>query len=317
MAYNDFLEHYARTKGMSVDAIVALAGGSRSIRYALKNRDRGRACVERVHLLYNRPLAGASVLEIGCGFGGTCIELAKAGASVVGVEVVPSYARLARINASSEVQAEFYTVDFTSKRALTLVGDRKFDIFILNHVLEHIYDTVSLLENVSAVASSDAVLIFDLPNGHSIQSVEAEGHTGFFLASLVDPDCWYMFKRTRARIYYRKWQYYESLLKTFGFPSIVRARVDVPSDPAAKLRAFVGGLGARHADTDEPEELKAVTKDALDRYIEEVEHDIRLLPPDEIEQKYFAYFWKGVAAKHDELIPTSVRTHLSQSDWGI
>src|SRR5690606_28977852 len=127
------------------------------------------------------------------------IELAKAGASTVGVEVIPSYIRLAKANASGEVDVPFHTCDFTDKRILKLLGSRRFDVFIVNHVLEHIYDTVSLLENIAALATDDAVIVYDVPNGQSLQSVRAEGHTGFFAASLVAPDCWYMFTPTRAR----------------------------------------------------------------------------------------------------------------------
>jgi 2-polyprenyl-3-methyl-5-hydroxy-6-metoxy-1,4-benzoquinol methylase len=314
MSYQDFLTSYARFKKVSVDEIVAQGKKNRSIRYALSNRDRGAIYIERIQKLYTRPIKGLTVLDLGCAFGGTCIELAKAGATSVGVDVIPSYVRLAKENAKSEVNSEFFICDFTDKKILEHLSAYKFDVFIINHVLEHIYDTVSLLENVTALATKDACIIFDLPNGQSIQSVRAEGHTGYFAASLAPPDCWYLYKESRARIYYRKWAYFAALLDQAGFKSVIRATPAAPADRKAALMAFIDEIETKRSTV--PEKQKALTDEVIAQYIEEIHYDLINLSPADLDQKYFAYFWKGVAATRAELIPENTRKHLDAADWG-
>ena len=313
MAYQDFLESYARLKNTTVEHIHEMGKTQGNIRYVLSNRTRGAAYLPLLNKIYSRPIDGLSVLDLGCAYGGVCIELAKAGAKTTGIDVIPSYVSLARENAKGDADTVFFIGDFTSKKTLEMFGNRKFDVFIVNHVLEHIYDTVSLLQNIAALATDDAVIVFDFPNGQSITSVRAEGHTGYFAASLVPPDCWYMFKPERSRIYYRKWEYFTSLFERFGFGTIVRAVPNPPADRSGTLLAFISELNTkRRAVVDEQ---MAIVDEVVTQYIHEIHHDLVNATADELDAKYFSYFWRGVAAKRDDLVPHQARLRFTEVDW--
>ncbi|MEJ1118853.1 class I SAM-dependent methyltransferase [Phyllobacterium sp. CCNWLW109] len=315
MAYSDFLEAYAKLKSVSVTELEEMAKTQSAIKYVLSNRTRGAEYIERIKKLYTKPLKGASVIDIGCAYGGICIELAKAGAKTVGIDVITSYINLARSNASGEVSSEFFLGDFTNKKTLQMFAGRKFDVFIVNHVLEHIYDTVSLLENISALASDDAIIVFDFPNGQSIQSVRAEGHTGYFAASLVAPDCWYMFNpHNRARIYYRKWKYFTSLFEDFGFGTVIRAMPTPPKDRRAALLAFIEEIDEKRLTV--KDDIKPITNEVILQHIEEIRFDLENADDKELDSKHFSYFWKGAAAKRKDLIPEKALIRLEESDWG-
>jgi 2-polyprenyl-3-methyl-5-hydroxy-6-metoxy-1,4-benzoquinol methylase len=313
VAYQDFLESYASLKSATVDDIRKLGETQGNIRYLLNNRDRGAAYVPLLAKLYAKPIAGLRILDLGCAYGGICIELAKVGAKTTGIDVIPSYVGLARENAKGEVDTEFFVGDFTSKATLAMLGERKFDVFILNHVLEHIYDTVSLLENIAALASDDAAIVFDFPNGQSITSVRAEGHTGHFAASLAPPDCWFMFKAERARIYYRKWAYFTSLFERFGFGSIVRATPEAPVDRAAGLHKFIDEINVKRSTV--PDGQKAIVDEVVTQYIAEIHYDLAHASTTDIDSKYFSYFWRGVAAKRDDIIPDTTRRMFAEAEW--
>ncbi|MDR9395787.1 MAG: hypothetical protein RI571_15990, partial [Roseovarius sp.] len=91
------------------------------------------------------------------------------------------------------------------------------NVIIVNDVFEHIYDTASLLKNLSILAAPGCLLYYVVPNGLSTRFVISEGHKKVFGISTVDPDCWQFFISGRARIFYRRWPYFESQFSYFGF----------------------------------------------------------------------------------------------------
>lgn len=192
MSYSDFLERLAQYKGIDVDEVIKHP----DYRYAVKCRDRGKAYVGKIDRILSHSIDGRRVLDVGCAYGGITIELAIAGADASGIEVVPSYIDLAKQNARKEAKVDFFIGDLTLRStsvAIKKYDARAYDTFVINHVLEHIYDSEGLFQNIDLLASEDAVIIFDVPNGFAIQSYLAEGHTGIFGVSVSDPDCWHYF----------------------------------------------------------------------------------------------------------------------------
>jgi 2-polyprenyl-3-methyl-5-hydroxy-6-metoxy-1,4-benzoquinol methylase len=102
------------------------------------NRWLRKAIYERFAITFERsePLAGKTVLDIGCGSGRYAVEFAKRGAArVVGVDYAPGMLALARDYAKHEGVAdrcEFKEGDFT-----TATLDEKFDVVIAIGVFDY------------------------------------------------------------------------------------------------------------------------------------------------------------------------------------
>lgn len=305
MSYLDFVERLAFYKQIPADEL----SNHPELRYALSTRDRGRNYVGRIGRLCADPIDSLSILDIGCAYGGITIEASLAGAKACGVEVVPSYADLARHNARNDASVQIFDGDMTVRTTVSQMGDLRFNTFILNHVLEHIYDTVSLLENLNRIATPDAMVIFDVPNGHSMQSFRAEGHTGIFAVSLADPDCWPMFGRPdRARIYYRKLRYFETLFGAFGF------KVMIARDPTPPREQLEITLRAAMAEFRNKED--SITREFVTRFCAEAEYDLENASDEALDLTYFHYFWRGVAVRDPQRLSPELRSGLPATVWG-
>lgn len=104
-----------------------------------------------------------ALLEIGCGAGGAAATLAHAlGWRAFGVE--PDVASRALASAIG------VTVDTTSVDGFVAKG-QKFDLVLLSHVLEHVVDHDRFLEQVLRLLSPDGVLLIEVPNGMTNESL--------------------------------------------------------------------------------------------------------------------------------------------------
>jgi 2-polyprenyl-3-methyl-5-hydroxy-6-metoxy-1,4-benzoquinol methylase len=102
-----------------------------------------------------RPLAGARVLEIGCGTGALLTRLAHAGAEVVGVEPGLQAAEHARA-AGLEVIAQPFEPE--------LFPDRRFDLIVHYGVLEHIARPVEFLRAQLLLLADNGVIVCSVPD---------------------------------------------------------------------------------------------------------------------------------------------------------
>ncbi len=98
----------------------------------LLNPVRARFIAERA------PLAGARVLDVGCGGGLLCEALARAGASVTGIDLAPGMIEVARLHASDQPLEIDYRVASAESLAETAAGS--FDIVTSMEMLEHVPD---------------------------------------------------------------------------------------------------------------------------------------------------------------------------------
>jgi 2-polyprenyl-6-hydroxyphenyl methylase/3-demethylubiquinone-9 3-methyltransferase len=81
-------------------------------------------------------LAGARVLDVGCGGGLLCEALARAGAHVTGIDLAPGMIEVARLHAAAEnLQIDYRLED---AQALAASASAQFDIVTCMEMLEHV-----------------------------------------------------------------------------------------------------------------------------------------------------------------------------------
>lgn len=118
-----------------------------------------------------RPLAGARILEIGCGSGSGTVAFAERARSIVGVDIDPSGLAMAherqRIHGLKNIALRQTTPDGLLEQIAGLPGDTAPDVVLFFAVLEHM--TVS--ERIAALratwhrlAPGGLIVVFDTPN---------------------------------------------------------------------------------------------------------------------------------------------------------
>ena len=89
------------------------------------------------------PLAGLSVIDIGCGGGILSESMAALGADVTGIDVVPRSLQVARLHAASQdfdIDYQEITVENMAKTG------RKFDVVLNMEVVEHVLELPSFMQ---------------------------------------------------------------------------------------------------------------------------------------------------------------------------
>ena len=95
-----------------------------------------------------RPLAGLSVLDIGCGGGILCEPLARLGANVIGIDPAPGNIDIARRHAEAGGLAIDYRA--TTAEDLAATGAR-FDAVLAMEVIEHVTDMAGFVKTACAM----------------------------------------------------------------------------------------------------------------------------------------------------------------------
>jgi 2-polyprenyl-3-methyl-5-hydroxy-6-metoxy-1,4-benzoquinol methylase len=102
--------------------------------------------------------AGASVLDVGCGEGAFASELARAGVSVVGVDVAEEPLRRAR---ARDPRLDLRLIGVEGEWELP---DAAFDVVWAGEVIEHVADTAAWLSEVRRVLRSGGSLLLSTPS---------------------------------------------------------------------------------------------------------------------------------------------------------
>jgi SAM-dependent methyltransferase len=113
-------------------------------------------------------LQGRSVLEIGCGLGSLCIDMAAKGANpVIGVDILSDDIAFARRFAAETVPDFAQNISF-SDEPLAALGDRRFDYVVSKDSFEHIIDVDGMLRAIrERLAPNGKVYIGFSPLYHS------------------------------------------------------------------------------------------------------------------------------------------------------
>jgi 2-polyprenyl-3-methyl-5-hydroxy-6-metoxy-1,4-benzoquinol methylase len=116
------------------------------------------------------------VLDVGCGNGELCGQLARAGYDVVGVEFDSDGVRIAR-QAYPQVSFHNYGVHDDPQALLQREGDRLFDAVVSTEVIEHLYAPHLLPTYARSVL---------VENGHLILSTPYHGYAKNLMLSLFN-----------------------------------------------------------------------------------------------------------------------------------
>ncbi|MCU1273288.1 MAG: hypothetical protein JWO48_719 [Bryobacterales bacterium] len=89
---------------------------------------------------------GKRILDVGCGHGAMAVQVAQAGATVLGVDIDEERIDFASRNLSERFPELVNTVTFRASDALTLPADEPFDIIVCKDTFEHVADVMSLVK---------------------------------------------------------------------------------------------------------------------------------------------------------------------------
>jgi 2-polyprenyl-6-hydroxyphenyl methylase/3-demethylubiquinone-9 3-methyltransferase len=120
-----------------------------------------QACLRRV--LGEDALQGLEILEVGCGGGLVCEELARRGARMVGVDPSQAALHTAREHAAQSGLAERITYEHGYAEALPYDSGR-FPAVVCLDVLEHVQDLGRTIAEVARVLAPGGVFVFDTIN---------------------------------------------------------------------------------------------------------------------------------------------------------
>lgn len=95
-----------------------------------------------------RPLAGLTILDVGCGGGILCEPLARMGATVTGLDPAPGNVDVARAHAARSSLTIAYRAE--AAEALAQAGET-FDAVLCMEVVEHVVDPAAFLGAVTAL----------------------------------------------------------------------------------------------------------------------------------------------------------------------
>ncbi len=164
--------------------------------YHLSCNRHGRLLIESVAERlkpFHRSFAGARVLDIGCGTGGTLYGAACLDAAwCEGWEINDAKLRLGTLNVTTLPRTSCRSRIHLRQRDILEAGIEKesFDIVLCQEVLEHVKDVRLAIKNLSACLRAKAGIAYvSVPNGFSIQHILRDPHLLLFGLGLLDlPD---------------------------------------------------------------------------------------------------------------------------------
>lgn len=304
MTYQAFRDAYVEyfKKKIKITDLNGLSEKSQgNLKFALSTNERAREIVDLVDGKYAPDWSRWNILDVGCAYGGICIESAKRGATAYGVDIVPDYIELAKTNgASLDLNATFLLGDICDRSVVAQLPHAAFDLVIINDVFEHVYDTAGLLASLGRLAAPGCKLYFAIPNGFCMKFIAAEGHNRVLGTSVLSPFLWGLHPGSGTNIFYRRWEHYVALLSHFGFTKLdlLNYEVLVPRPMQTyipnQLAAIRRTLSSYACPGMQPQYKRHVAL-ALDKLEQEIRHDLQTLRDDQLNWKYLITFWKGFA----------------------
>jgi 2-polyprenyl-3-methyl-5-hydroxy-6-metoxy-1,4-benzoquinol methylase len=112
---------------------------------------------KQVEAIAGRPMAGMSVLDVGCGWAQALLHFKSKGADCHGFDPADEAVAHGRKNGLDVVKAGMDQMD--------VFGGKRFDVVTLMNVLEHVADPIGVLTEIRAkVLKPNGVLVIEVPN---------------------------------------------------------------------------------------------------------------------------------------------------------
>lgn len=224
----------------------------------------------------------------------------RRGAQVSGIDVSAKFIKYAEANARNSAEVDFHVVDASSVGIRKLFAKGSFDFVVINDVLEHIYDTASLVANIDWLLNSTGMVYFKVPNAHSPRFALSEGHRKIFGLTLLDPDCWFHLLPKRSSIFYRPLGHFQAIFAHYGMPQTLfvdEERVFVRFT-LRKLKAQIKEIFDKARDYDYPDaQVKSYLREGIVRFRDEYLYDTENSSEDFVKFKYGSYFFTGFAGR--------------------
>ena len=100
---------------------------------------------------------GGTVLDIGCGHGELLEQLVQRGIDAIGMDPDPRSRELAAQNGLTVLAG-------TAEAPAPDIGQRRFDLIVMSHSLEHCLDPLTAMENVRRLLAPDGYAYIEVPN---------------------------------------------------------------------------------------------------------------------------------------------------------
>jgi ubiquinone/menaquinone biosynthesis C-methylase UbiE len=294
MSYSDLLNAVAKNDGIASAAELVSRHGHKYL-HVIKSRDRARELAAGFRALLDVSFKGQSVLELGSGIGSMAIEFFHLGAEVTAVEPSVRWLAMAEEHAKNEAKVNFVKSDLA--HSLDDLKEHSFDTIVAVDTLPRFYDLFQAAERMRALLKPGGALAFRIPSGTAPSTIDDKRGIGL---PLIAPDYWGAFVKTPIGQYHRPWGVYRALLKQAGFaePVLSVPMVDESLERARyKVRASLSALKKKLKNKETLSDPKAYiyARNALKPYIRTVEHDLEQLSWEELNLKYRAPTWTGVA----------------------
>jgi SAM-dependent methyltransferase len=158
------------------------------ILYNLSHVERGRWILNLARQRLGMPPKGAlppSVLDIGCGIGGTLIAFGDAGFRLNGIELDSARTTMCQRNlAQNGMEATIESVDLCE----TGLGGRSFQVVVCNSVIEHVNDPDAMIRRFGELVAPGGVLIMGVANCEALGNAIGDPHYGLFGLTFTPPE---------------------------------------------------------------------------------------------------------------------------------
>jgi len=122
-----------------------------------------RVGFNRIKNLWEKTNKKLSILDVGCGFGASSEEIVKMGHKVIGLDISDSAINESRKRGLIAIKRDI-------EKPLSLKKYNHFDVVLLLHILEHVFDPVFLLKEIKKAMKKNSYLIIGVPNHFDLRN---------------------------------------------------------------------------------------------------------------------------------------------------
>jgi 2-polyprenyl-3-methyl-5-hydroxy-6-metoxy-1,4-benzoquinol methylase len=122
-------------------------------------------------IIDNLPVRNSSILnilEIGCGEGNICFQMANYGHKVLGIDISDTTIKSAIKKWGNTPGLTFRVED---AEQMKLSSEEKYDVIVCSEILEHLHEPAKLVRNFNNLLKPDGIAIVTVPNGFGPREV--------------------------------------------------------------------------------------------------------------------------------------------------